>query len=246
MCRLGASYAGTNSTPDSTIASLRLDDVMVAGSRSPSFQMLACSVSPGTPHPRNVAIGMHPAHVAVEQVVHDRLACDPVGAQAIQDRTRKARRRSEFRIGVQRIAVAAQPVQQGLLRKIGSGTSTPGARSGGETDVDGPRSPPNPPSPRAKIDRFVFHNGLPSGSVTDVSLTLTAALPLSHTSVNRVTDRADPLAGSGPGTVTASLACSTLEEFDVDTRGTAPPVARSGGSSPPHCRKSATPAACRR
>ena len=41
-------------------------------------------------------------------------------------------------------------------------------------------------------------------------LTITAALPLSQTSVNRVTDRADPLAGSGAGTVTASLACSTL------------------------------------
>ncbi len=39
---------------------------------------------------------------------------------------------------------------------------------------------------------------------------MTAALPLSQISVNRCTDRAVPLGGSGAGTVTASLACSTL------------------------------------
>ena len=33
-------------------------------------------------------------------------------------------------------------------------TSKSGARCGGSDDVDGPRSPPKPPSPRAKIDRF--------------------------------------------------------------------------------------------
>jgi hypothetical protein len=48
--------------------------------------------------------------------------------------------------------------------------------------VDGPRSPPRPPSPRAKIERLVLHNDLPSRSVTDASLTITAALPLSQIS----------------------------------------------------------------
>ena len=55
--------------------------------------------------------------------------------------------------------------------------------------VDGPRSPPKPPSPRAKIDRFVLHSGLPSRSVTNVSMTISCALPLSQISANRVTDR---------------------------------------------------------
>ena len=85
-----------------------------------------------------------------------------------------------------------------------------GVRSGGVADDEGPRSPPNPPSPRAKIDRRVLHSGLPSISVTVVSLTKTAAVPLSQMSVNRVVARAVPLAGNGPATLTASLPCSTL------------------------------------
>ena len=75
--------------------------------------------------------------------------------------------------------------------------------------MDGPRSPPKPPSPRAKIDRLVLHSSVPFESVTEVSLTITAALPLSQMSVIRVTARADPLGGSGAGTDTASLACRT-------------------------------------
>src|SRR6478609_8969303 len=92
----------------------------------------------------------------------------------------------------------------------GMESSKSGARSGGSDDVDGPRSPPNPPSPRAKIDRFCVHSGVPSGVVTVVSDQITAALPLSQMSVNVVTARADPDGGIGAGTDTASLACSTL------------------------------------
>ena len=51
---------------------------------------------------------------------------------------------------------------------------------------------------------------MPSGAVTVVSLQITAALPLSQMSVNRVTALAEPDGGSGPGTSTRSLACSTL------------------------------------
>src|SRR6478735_236333 len=88
--------------------------------------------------------------------------------------------------------------------------SKSGARSGGSDDVDGPRSPPNPPSPRAKMDLFCVHNGAPSGVVTVVSDQITAALPLSQMSVNFVTARPVPDGGIGAGADTASLACSTL------------------------------------
>ena len=83
--------------------------------------------------------------------------------------------------------------------------------AGGSDDVDGPRSPPKPPSPRAKIDRFCVHSGVPSGAVTVVSDQITAALPLSQMSVNLVTARPVPDGGIGAGTETASLACSTRE-----------------------------------
>src|SRR6478735_272748 len=92
----------------------------------------------------------------------------------------------------------------------GIDNSRSGARSGGSDEVDGPRSPPKPPSPRAKIERFWIHNGVPSGVVTVVSDQITAALPLSQMSVNLVTARPVPDGGSGAGADTASLACSTL------------------------------------
>jgi hypothetical protein len=87
--------------------------------------------------------------------------------------------------------------------------SKSGVRSGAGTDVDGPRSPPKSPSPRAKIERFTVHSRLPAGSVTVVSFRMTAALPLSQISVMRVTERAEPFGGSGAGMRTASLACKT-------------------------------------
>jgi hypothetical protein len=52
---------------------------------------------------------------------------------------------------------------------------------------------------------------VPSGAVTLVSDQIKAALPLSQISVNRVTATPVPDGGIGPGTETASLACSTLE-----------------------------------
>src|SRR6188508_2185843 len=89
--------------------------------------------------------------------------------------------------------------------------SKSGARSGGSDDIDGPRSPPNPPSPRAKIDRLWVHSGVPSGVVTVVSDQITAALPLSQMSVNLVTARPVPDGGIGAGTLTASDACNTQD-----------------------------------
>jgi hypothetical protein len=55
--------------------------------------------------------------------------------------------------------------------------------------ADDPCLPAKPPSPRAKIDRFMLDSGLPSRSVTNVSMTITAALPMPQISVNRATDR---------------------------------------------------------
>src|SRR3954464_7574325 len=88
-------------------------------------------------------------------------------------------------------------------------SSKSGAPCGGSDDVDRPRSPPNPPSPRAKIDRLCVQRGAPSGVVTVVSDQITAALPLSQMSVNSVTARPAPDGGIGAGADTASLACST-------------------------------------
>jgi hypothetical protein len=93
----------------------------------------------------------------------------------------------------------------------GIDSSKSGARSGGAVLVEGPRSPPKPPSPRAKIDRFCVHSRVPSGAVTVVSDQITAALPLSQMSVNRVTATPVPLAGIGPGAEIASLACNTFD-----------------------------------
>src|SRR6202171_1012115 len=76
--------------------------------------------------------------------------------------------------------------------ETGMASSKSGARSGGSDDVDGPRSPPKPPSPRAKIDRFCVHSGVPAGAVTVVSDQMTAALPLSQMSVNLVIARPVP------------------------------------------------------
>src|SRR6202171_6709240 len=131
---------------------------------------------------------------------------------------------SPCRIGLGNPAAAANPGSEcsGLrsphIRYIsaccgdtGMESSKSGARSGGSDDVDGPRSPPKPPSPRAKIDRFWVHSSVPSGAVTVVSDQMTAALPLSQISVKRVTAMPVPDGGTGPGTETASLACSTLD-----------------------------------
>src|SRR2546423_441553 len=74
----------------------------------------------------------------------------------------------------------------------GGGRWKPGAGSGISAWVLGPRSPPKPPSPLAKIDERAVHSNSPSEPVTVVSFTTTAAEPLSHTSVTRVTPDALP------------------------------------------------------
>src|SRR6185312_17295240 len=63
------------------------------------------------------AVGAHPADIALQARIDDRLACHAERAQPVQNRSRKPCGGGEFRIRVQRIAVTAEAVQQGLLRQ---------------------------------------------------------------------------------------------------------------------------------
>ncbi|SLH81555.1 Uncharacterised protein [Mycobacteroides abscessus subsp. abscessus] len=93
---------------------------------------------------------------------------------------------------------------------MGIATSASGSRSGSSVLVLGPRSPPNPPSPLAKIDERVVHSGAPSEPVMVCSCTITAAEPLSHSSLIRPVLVALPAAGIGRCTCTSWWACTTL------------------------------------
>ena len=64
-------------------------------------------------HPR--AVGAQLRDVAVEHRVDECLAGDPVAAQSVQDRFRKAGALGKFGIAVQRIAVAAEAIDQRLV-----------------------------------------------------------------------------------------------------------------------------------
>src|SRR4051794_19443088 len=81
--------------------------------------------------------------------------------------------------------------------------SASGLRSGISTAVDSPRSPPQPPSPRTKIEeRTVQSTSPPVVEPVETlratpSCQITAALPLSQTSLIRVERIADPDVGSG-------------------------------------------------
>ena len=91
-------------------------------------QRLAREHDAGEPHAERPTRG----HVAVELGVDDRLGDDAVGAQAVQDRAREAGLRGEVGIGVQRVAVAEQPVPAGpAAAAVGVTMTLSGARSGG-------------------------------------------------------------------------------------------------------------------
>src|SRR4029079_11285838 len=91
--------------------------------------------------------------------------------------------------------------------------SVSGARSGSSTGSDVPRSPPQPPSPRTKIDERVVHSSSPASDVATPSCQLTAALPLSQTSVSVVRTVAEPEVGSGALTVMACEPCTTWDRL---------------------------------
>src|SRR3954453_12222253 len=91
--------------------------------------------------------------------------------------------------------------------------STSGARSGSSTGCDVPRSPPQPPSPRTKIDERVVHSSSPDSATATPSCQITAALPLSHTSVSVVRTVAEEEVGNGPCTAIPCEPCTTCERL---------------------------------
>ena len=121
--------------------------------------------------------------------------------------------------------------------------SRSGSRSGMATPADGPRSPPKPPSPRAKMDRFCFHRTWPAGSVTVVSDQMTAALPCPRSPVNRVTAvRCPPPEWAGSADRLARV--QRPRQLDVDAGELHRRQFRSCGMSGPRCRTSAAPTGC--
>ena len=123
-------------------------------------------------------IARHLGDVAVEHLVDDRLARRPVRAQPVQDRGLEPGNGGELGVGVERVLVARQPVEQRLVahrRRLDDGVGCP---LGGRVAGLGPGSPPKPPSPRAKIENRLVNSG-PSASELSTSSTTRPALPLS-------------------------------------------------------------------
>src|SRR3954454_6584032 len=87
--------------------------------------------------------------------------------------------------------------------------SASGARSGTTAGSEDPRAPPNPPSPRTKIEDRVVQRSCPSSDVTVASCQMTAAFPLSQTSVSVVVCAAVPDVGIGACTAIDWDPCTT-------------------------------------
>ena len=91
--------------------------VWKTASPSPSTHIFTVSASPGkTGDEKRPSIEREPGRVAAAQRVQQRPAGEAVGAQPVQDRPVEAAHRGERRVGVQRVAVARQPVEQRLVR----------------------------------------------------------------------------------------------------------------------------------
>src|SRR5262249_26569656 len=72
----------------------------------------------GEYHPGETgAVSRDTTDVAVEDLVDHRFADDPVAAQAVQDGPIEAAFAGEFGIGVDRVHVAGEAIQQRLLRQ---------------------------------------------------------------------------------------------------------------------------------
>ena len=86
----------------------------------PSFQSSIVTVSPGNTGEENRAdVLLEGGRIVVGIGLQHAAAGDAVGAHAVQDRPRKAGLLGKLRIGVQRVAVAAQAVDQRLVRPRG-------------------------------------------------------------------------------------------------------------------------------
>ena len=142
---------------------------------------------------------------------------EPVGAQPVQDRAVEAAHRGERRVGVQRVAVARQPVDERLVgRRLQRDLVIGRASAGGSfCGPDGPRSPPQPPSPRMNADERVVHSGSPESSFTSASVTTTAALPLSYIATTGPASSPAPRPGSGRCSVIACEPCTSSAGLNV-------------------------------
>ena len=218
-----------------------------AAKPSPYFQTLALSVSPGNTTPANRAPKLADARgVAVEQAstiaLHVCRRCTARAGSARESlRPRRTRDPSAAGCG-RRTAGRAAPA---AATPRWTARSRAPAR-GGSDDVDGPRSPPKPPSPRAKIDRFCVHSGVPSGRGD-------RRLRPDHRGLALVPDVGEPGdrvpvpdGGIGAGARHRLAGVQHPATARCRCRGTSPTAARSCGSSARRCRTSAAPAGCRR
>src|SRR5699024_9095013 len=107
--------------------------------------------------------------------------------------------------------------------RVATSTVWSASRSGYSTFSLVPRSPPKPPSPRAKMPDRAVHNFSPSADTVSDSWMITAAEPLSWISAIFVVVVAVPSAGIGRCRRTDWLPCTTLARSistpGNDTRG---------------------------
>jgi hypothetical protein len=97
----------------------------------------------------------------------------------VDDRLVEAAQLREVGIGVERILVARQAIDQRLLLERRRSTTPSGARSGATLPAFGPESPPKPPSPRMNSEKRFVNSGWPSRVLRGASRITSAALPLS-------------------------------------------------------------------
>ena len=145
--------------------------------------------------------------------VQQRTAREAVGAQPVQDRGREPTSGGERRVGVQRIAVAGQSVEQRLVGVVAYSTTSSGSRSGGCVPrPDGPRSPPQPPDSRMNSEARVVNSGDPSSCTPSVRNTTTEAdpAPLSYIASIDGVRIVVPSAGKAVSSVTDCNPCTSL------------------------------------
>ena len=93
--------------------------------------------------------------IVAADAFEDGMAGDAEGGEPVQDRARKARRLGEFRLGMQRIDVAGEPVDQRHFRPRRQIADRSGARSGIGCGAGASRGgPPKPPSARQNVVCF--------------------------------------------------------------------------------------------
>ena len=208
--------AGISSTPESTTASSRLGAVSVPSIRAVLLPDAGLERLAGEHHAGETrAVAADPRGVAVEEAGR---------RVALQPSCRRCTARAGSACGKPAAAANSgsecsglrsphMPVQQRLLRRRRDGRARSRVRARGGSDRRRRAALAAEAALAAGEDRPLLAStaACRRASSTVVSDQITAALPLSQMSVNRVTAMPVPDGGIGPGTVTASLACSTLD-----------------------------------